>query len=166
MAVYLIAAGDYAVKIGKANDIRKRLSELQVGNHERLRLVRAFEGGEAEEAALHLRFAHLHKRGDWFALSREMMGDIGLPEITISEPEPEPLPAEPPAASQFGERLAMARRAAQLSQRDLAIQMDVSPGAVAQWETEGKAPRFSRLVRLASLLNVTPDWLLATAEAA
>lgn len=82
MPVYLIRAGTTGpVKIGYASNTRFRLKELQVAHFEILRLIREWEGGAPQEAALHLRFADLHIRGEWYSFSRLMLRDVGLVEI-------------------------------------------------------------------------------------
>lgn len=84
MPVYMIRAGEKGpVKIGRAQDIRKRLTELQVFHWEKLRIMRAFTGGVAEEAMLHDLFYDLHLRGEWHHFSRAMLADVGLPEIDL-----------------------------------------------------------------------------------
>ena len=88
MPVYLIRAGESGpVKIGLADDPPGRLAELQVAHYEKLTLVRMWEGGRAEEAALHMRFAPLRIRGEWFAPAAEMLGDVALNEIPLPEAE-------------------------------------------------------------------------------
>lgn len=87
MAVYLIRAGENGpVKIGKADEPKLRLIDLQCAHYERLHLLRVWEGGEAEEKALHLRFGDLRIRGEWFGFSRLMLGDVGLREIASYGP--------------------------------------------------------------------------------
>jgi hypothetical protein len=82
MPVYMIRAGHTGpVKIGHSNDPGGRLTEFQVAHYEKLRLIRVFEGGEAEEAMLHARFADVHIRGEWHSFSRLMLTDLGLTEI-------------------------------------------------------------------------------------
>lgn len=89
MPVYLVRVGEHGpVKIGKADDPAARLSELQVANHEKLHLLRVWEGGRAEEAALHARFADLHIRGDWYSFSRLMLRGEGLVEVLAEAPKP------------------------------------------------------------------------------
>jgi len=84
MPVYLIRAGALPiVKVGKANDPGQRLADLQTGHWETLKLLRVWQGGLAEEASLHARFADLRIKGDWFALSRLMLGDVGLVEMDL-----------------------------------------------------------------------------------
>lgn len=85
MAVYMIRAGDDGpIKIGSARDPIFRMQSLQISHYLTLQIVRLFEGGPTEEYALHKRFGHLWIRGEWFAASPELMGDVGLPELTLS----------------------------------------------------------------------------------
>jgi len=82
MPVYMIRAGEHGpVKIGHATDVAGRLYDLQSGNHERLTVLRVFDGGAAEEARLHERFADLHLHGEWHSFSKAMLGDVGLVEL-------------------------------------------------------------------------------------
>lgn len=95
MPVYMIQAGKIGpVKIGTAGNVAQRLRELQVGNHEKLTLLRLFEGGAAEETRLHERFADNYLRGEWHHFCRAMMGDVGLTEINPKAPSPLPAPIE------------------------------------------------------------------------
>lgn len=86
MAVYLIRAGQTGpAKIGWAVDPIQRTAEFQTGHYETLHLLKMWKGGRAEEDALHGRFAALWIRGEWFAFSRDMLGDVELAEITHVE---------------------------------------------------------------------------------
>lgn len=60
----------------------------------------------------------------------------------------------------FGDRLAAAREAADLSQKDLAKRIGVKSKTVAAWENDLSEPRANRLQMLAGLLNVSLMWLL------
>lgn len=60
----------------------------------------------------------------------------------------------------FGDRLAGAREAAGLSQRDLAQRLGVRLKTVAAWEDDAMDPRANRLQMLAGLLGVSIRWLL------
>lgn len=65
--VYFIQAGySGPVKIGVAYDPVERMKELQVGNHQELRLVGIQLGTPSDEKQLHGFFADLHIRGEWF----------------------------------------------------------------------------------------------------
>ena len=60
----------------------------------------------------------------------------------------------------FGDRLAAAREAAELSQKNLAKRLGVKAKTVAAWENDLSEPRANRLQMLAGLLNVSLMWLL------
>lgn len=94
MPVYMIRAGENGpVKVGFSDDPFGRLSNLQVSHWEKLRIIRLFEGGEAEEVALHNHFADLLIRGEWFSFSRAMLADVGLVDM--------PLPSKPEVVLQY-----------------------------------------------------------------
>ena len=54
------------VKIGRAHDIAKRMSAMQVGCPYELEFLGYEEGGMGREAELHKMFEHLHCHGEWF----------------------------------------------------------------------------------------------------
>ena len=62
----------------------------------------------------------------------------------------------------FGERVRRSRRHAGLTAPQLAVQLGLSPGAVAQWETEGKRPRdiVGTSQEVARICGVDYIWLL------
>jgi transcriptional regulator with XRE-family HTH domain len=60
----------------------------------------------------------------------------------------------------FGDRLAAAREAADLSQKSLAKRLGVKAKTIAAWENDLSEPRANRLQMLAGLLNVSLMWLL------
>ena len=60
----------------------------------------------------------------------------------------------------FGDRLAAAREAAGLSQKNLAKRLGVKAKTVSGWENDVSEPRANRLQMLAGLLNVSLMWLL------
>ena len=84
MAVYMIQAGENGpVKIGKAERPALRLREIQRLNHAKLRIIRLFEGGRAEERRLHQIFAAFRMHGEWFELTSLMLrGNFGLTPIS------------------------------------------------------------------------------------
>lgn len=63
----------------------------------------------------------------------------------------------------FGDRLAAAREAANLTQKDLAKRLGVKAKTVAAWENDLSEPRANRLQMLAGLLNVSLMWMLTGA---
>lgn len=74
MPVYLIRAGeDGPVKIGKADDPKGRLLDLQTGHYEDLMLLRVWNGDLPEERSLHTQFKHLHIAREWFRFDPGML---------------------------------------------------------------------------------------------
>lgn len=65
-----------------------------------------------------------------------------------------------PETATFGDRIAGAREALGLSQRDLAHRLGVRPETLRGWEEDRTEPRSNRLQMLAGLLNVSIRWLL------
>jgi hypothetical protein len=75
--VYFIQAGDGGpIKIGIARSPERRLIELQVGNHAKLRILALTPGGWGEERALHDKFAALRLNGEWFDPAPELLSYI------------------------------------------------------------------------------------------
>src|ERR1700723_2119495 len=60
----------------------------------------------------------------------------------------------------LGKRIKLAREKIGLTQAQLAKKLDVSPGAVGQWEIDLGVPATERLRALADSLGVSLDWLL------
>ena len=60
----------------------------------------------------------------------------------------------------FGDRLAAAREAAGLSQKDLAQKLGVKMTTIEAWENDTAEPRANRLSIMSGILNVTLRWLL------
>lgn len=60
----------------------------------------------------------------------------------------------------FGDRLACARKVANLTQVNLATLLGVSKGTIAMWETNKREPSFVNLKKISILLNCSIDWLL------
>jgi hypothetical protein len=76
--VYFIRrqVGRGAVKIGYARNPAARLAELQTGSDARLEIIATLPGGQVVERALHVRFAHLRLRGEWFRYSGDLAAFI------------------------------------------------------------------------------------------
>lgn len=71
MYTYFIQGAPHTpVKIGKANDVGRRLNALQTSHYEELRVLLVLDGDR--EAELHLQFAADRIRGEWFWWSREI----------------------------------------------------------------------------------------------
>lgn len=60
----------------------------------------------------------------------------------------------------FGDRLAAARDAAGLSQKELAQRVGIKTGTLRNWEEDLSEPRANRLSILAGILGVSLSWLL------
>lgn len=65
-----------------------------------------------------------------------------------------------PDATTFGDRLAGAREAAGMSQKELAERLGVKLKTVQGWEDDVTEPRANRLSTISGLLNVSLPWLL------
>lgn len=76
MAIYFIQAADGAVKIGRANNVNRRLRNLQTAHAQELILLRTIEGGELEEWACQFEFRDLRIRGEWFQFSEQMLSFV------------------------------------------------------------------------------------------
>ena len=59
----------------------------------------------------------------------------------------------------LGERILELRKAANMSQADLARAMDVSRQAVSKWENDLSVPDSSKLIRLAEILDTDIEYL-------
>lgn len=64
------------VKIGVANDVGKRMRDLQCGSPILLSLIGFMVGDERHEKDLHVKFAHLRQHGEWFLLNDEITSFI------------------------------------------------------------------------------------------
>lgn len=65
----------------------------------------------------------------------------------------------------IGERIKEARRGKDLSQLELALRLEISQGAVGQYERDIILPALSQVVGLARELQVSTDWLLGAESA-
>ncbi|WP_298675777.1 helix-turn-helix transcriptional regulator [uncultured Lentibacter sp.] len=65
-----------------------------------------------------------------------------------------------PETSTFGDRVAGAREAAGMSQKQLAKRLGVKIVTLRNWENDMAEPRANKLSMLAGLLNVSMMWLL------
>ncbi len=60
----------------------------------------------------------------------------------------------------LGQKIAILRQSVQLSQEQLAEQIDVSRQSVSKWESDQSVPEVSKILQLSTLFNVTTDDLL------
>ncbi|ROT96342.1 helix-turn-helix domain-containing protein [Histidinibacterium lentulum] len=63
-------------------------------------------------------------------------------------------------AATFGDRLAAAREAAGMTQKELAKRVGVKVTTLARWEDDQAEPRANRLQMLSGMLGVSLRWLL------
>lgn len=63
-------------------------------------------------------------------------------------------------ASTFGDRMAGAREAANLSQEALARQLGVKLATIQNWENDNSEPRANKLQMMSGMLSVSMRWLL------
>lgn len=71
--IYFVGPKDGPVKIGKAKNVRYRLSGLQTGSPVELELLGVMIGRPNLERALHSRFERYRKHGEWFEKSQEII---------------------------------------------------------------------------------------------
>ncbi|WP_422445628.1 helix-turn-helix domain-containing protein [Thermoanaerobacterium sp. DL9XJH110] len=60
----------------------------------------------------------------------------------------------------FGEKLKKLRNERKMTQKELAERIGVSRATIAGYETKGKEPPYSTLIKLAEVLNCSIDYLL------
>jgi hypothetical protein len=94
--VYFIQGGD-RIKIGFSTSPPARLSGLQTGSPDELRLLGSISGTEQDERRLQHSFRHLKIRREWFRAEPDLMAYIrsatGQPYLGLeAAPEPEPDP--------------------------------------------------------------------------
>lgn len=76
LLVYFIQAHCGAIKIGVANDIKKRLRVLQSGHPHELTLLAVTQGGVGMEGTYHWRFRAHRIRGEWFEPHADILAEI------------------------------------------------------------------------------------------
>lgn len=62
-----------SIKIGHSNNPFQRLTTLQIGNSNQLRLIKTLKGGVDIEHRLHKKFKTLKINGEWFQSSQELL---------------------------------------------------------------------------------------------
>jgi hypothetical protein len=88
MVYFIQAVTGGPVKIGYTRgSLGARLSQLQSGNPEELRVIGVRRGGRDLERELHQRLRHCHVRGEWFALSELLLATITSDASTRRELE-------------------------------------------------------------------------------
>jgi transcriptional regulator with XRE-family HTH domain len=61
---------------------------------------------------------------------------------------------------EYGKRLRDVRRVLDISQKDFAAQLDVSPSFLSEIESGKTRPGYNFLLKLAAVFDVSPAWLL------
>lgn len=96
MPVYFIRSGEH-IKIGKSDNPWKRISTLQTGNPETLKMLAIAPGGMEFEAGLQETFRSDCERGEWYRPSERLMAFIASicatfphlqipPQVTVYQP--------------------------------------------------------------------------------
>lgn len=87
MPVYFIQAGAAGpIKIGFARDVARRLGNMRVANASPLVLRAQMPGDVGDERALHIRFAAIRIRGEWFEPADPLLEYIaGLPRLASDD---------------------------------------------------------------------------------
>jgi hypothetical protein len=85
--VYFISDGSY-IKIGKANDVKSRIKDMQTGSAHKLTLLHYIKCMSEEEAFaletyLHDKYKDLHVRGEWYKMSDSMFEETNLIESKL-----------------------------------------------------------------------------------
>jgi hypothetical protein len=110
--VYLIASGGNIIKIGKANDVGKRVRALQTGQPFSLRIIHRIEVAQNDvlklEKAIHKKLKRYVLRGEWFRIE---------PAVAIS------------AAKECAELLAKGKERLRRSETEIETQ----PGTIARF---------------------------------
>lgn len=76
MIYFVQSTASGLIKIGYARHVGVRLSNLQTGSPDPLKLLAAVDGGPEDEARLHGEFAAYRLRGEWFRPSDELTSAI------------------------------------------------------------------------------------------
>lgn len=72
--IYFLRAGDTEfVKIGYADNVAKRIAELQTGCPHELVLIRSLAGSQRDEGFFHSRYHERRIRGEWFLFCEDML---------------------------------------------------------------------------------------------
>lgn len=76
--VYFIGAGrdNNPIKIGYADDLGTRLTQIQTSHWLRLNVLATVAGGADLESRYHDQFKHLHVRGEWFWRTSDIDDEI------------------------------------------------------------------------------------------
>lgn len=147
--VYVIRSDDTdMVKIGTTVDIAERMKTLRIGNPSTFTILRVLHGGRAEERWMHLRFASLRVRNEWFRFDPEMLTAVppSVPDAQGGWEDDESL--------SVAERLARALRRATRGQKHATRAISKASGAkersVENWLSGKNAMQAEQLMALCS----------------
>lgn len=158
--IYFIKSGAF-VKIGVANNVKTRISELSVGNPDKVELLASVEGGLAEERALHEKFAAYWHRGEWFFMGGELLD-------YISKLKPKPLPAPEPreaavtariSAIEIAERLLRIRRVTGYTQVVFAKKLGMRQSTYSSYEAGLRKCSMEMACRIAREFGASLDYI-------
>lgn len=95
--VYFIRVGD-AIKIGFAENFKRRLGTLQTSHEIPLEVLAVISSASINEYETHQRFAHLRTRGEWFRAEQELIQFIEYAKVKFGEAARyQKAPKRPPA---------------------------------------------------------------------
>lgn len=64
----------------------------------------------------------------------------------------------------FSEKLLMLRKSKNLTQEQLAEQLNISRQSISKWESDQTIPELNKIVELSNIFDVTTDYLLKPSE--
>jgi hypothetical protein len=76
MVYFLRSADGSRIKIGTTMSMAQRLKQLVAEHGEGLEVLAVIDGSQPEEKALHRRFSHLRRVGEWFEPGNDLIGFI------------------------------------------------------------------------------------------
>ena len=169
--VYFIQAADGLIKIGVAASPEDRLNLLQPMSPLPLRLRLVLPGGGAQyEAELHERFRKHRSHGEWFRPAPELIRFMNSRRADAPAAPPHAPPVSRPAPrptftlGRNGERIRLLRTARSVSVTAFAERVSITRQHMSNVELGRSAPSLDLLVRIASELGVSVDYLLGRDE--
>lgn len=160
--LYVIGPRGGPLKIGIADNVRSRRTELNIGNPAYLRIHHheAFDTAEDArrfERELHYHYRDSHIRGEWFALNeddipniRRLLGSL----LRFLETDLTSWSLERKACDEFTPSVcARARRALDWSVEKLAEKSGLAPQTVSQFEAAATTPHLETVEALKATLE-------------
>lgn len=79
--IYYIGSEEHPyIKIGYTKDLVRRLTKMQSDSPFTLVVYKTIEGDSLLEEKIHKRFHHLHKRGEWYKKTEEILDEVSFEE--------------------------------------------------------------------------------------